>query len=252
MLCVGYIFILALRQAGVRWWVIFSLSGHSALLIFLLTSLYLFAVFRGVVRSQKIEVEHPLTSTTHYMVFYVGAPFLGGLAGCLAMAGQSSVGQFPLGIALATLGTTFLAWVIVDPVVGLLEMLLPASRRHRVEWLAQVKAEREKQRRGSERLLAEVLAKEESDRRRWQQMLKPQAQKLVELLTASGIDLKRVEREAADIGLNAWQLGGMSCMRQLRDMAIAISRQKSRNRAIIDYISVWWDGIGGWRHPSFG
>ena len=65
MLCMGYILVLALRQAGIHWWVIFSLSGHSALLIFLLISLYLFAIFRGVGSNQRIEMEHPLTSTNY-------------------------------------------------------------------------------------------------------------------------------------------------------------------------------------------
>ena len=252
MLCAGYILVLELRQARVRWWVIFSLSGHSALLIFLLISLYLFAIFRGVVRSQKIEGEHPLTSTSHYMAFYTAAPFLGGLAGCLGMAGEDNGGQFLFGIALATLGTTFLVWVVVDPVAGLLEMLLPASRRRRLERLARAKAEREKQRKNSERLLADVIAKEEAGQPRWQAVLRPQAEKLAELLTTGAGDLKQAEHEAVDMGLNAWQLGGVHCMRQLHDMAMAISKQKSQNKAVVDYISVWWDGIGSWRNPSLG
>jgi hypothetical protein len=252
MLCVGYILVLALRQAGVRWWVIFSLSGYSALLVFLLISLYLFAIFRGVVRSQKTEVEHPLTSTVPYMVFYVAAPILGGLAGCLGMAGEDKVGQFLLGIALGTLGTTFLVWVVVDPLAGLLEMLLPASRRHRAERVARARDERERRRKKSERLLADVLTKEELGQRRWQEVLRPQAEKLAELLTTDGRNLKQAEREAVDMGLGAWRLGGVGCMRQLHDMAMAISQQKSQNKAIIDYISVWWDGIGSWRNPSFG
>ena len=57
ILCTGYLLILALRQAGVHWWVIFSLSGHSAVLVFTLLSLYLFAFFRGTSRSQLIETE---------------------------------------------------------------------------------------------------------------------------------------------------------------------------------------------------
>lgn len=251
MLCVGYILVLALRQAGVRWWVIFSLSGYSALLVFLLVSLYLFAIFRGAARSQKIEVEHPLTSTNYYTAFYIAAPFLGGLAGCLGMIGENRINQFLLGIALGTLGTTFLVWVIVDPVAGLLEMLLsPVSRKHRAERLAQVKTQREEKQKAREHLLADLLAKEELARRRWQEVLKPQAEKLAGLLITSRIDIKQAEREAVDIGVKAWQSGGLSCMRQLRDMAIDLCRQKSQSKAIADYIPVWWDGIGSWRNPS--
>jgi hypothetical protein len=105
ILCVGFILVLALRQAGVNWWIIFSLSGPSALIILLLVSLYLFAVFRGAGASQKIELEHPLTSTDYYMMFYVVAPFLGALAGCLGMMGVSRIAQFLLGVALGTLSS---------------------------------------------------------------------------------------------------------------------------------------------------
>jgi len=253
MVCVGGILVLALRQAGFRWWVIFSLSGHSALLIFLLLSLYLFAVFRGVDRSQKIELEHPLTCTNYYMFFYVVAPFWGSLAGALGMIGEHRISNFLLGIALGTLGTTFLVWVIVDPIAGLVELLLlPASRSHCLERLAQAKAQREKQRRDREHLLAEVLANEESNQRMWQEMLKPQAEKLAGLLTVNTINFKQAERQAIDIGVRAWQTGGLGCMQQLRDMAIAICKYKYRDLALIDYISGWWDGIGTWRNPSPG
>lgn len=253
MLCVGYILVLALRQAGVRWWVIFSLSGHSVLIVFLLISLYLFAIFRGVGKTQKTEVEHPLTGTSYYMVFYIVAPFLGGLGGCLGMVGENRISQFLLGIALGTLGTTFLVWVIVDPLAGLLEMLLPpASRKHRVERLAQAKAQRAKRRKDRERLLAEVLAKEEWSRCRLEEVLKPQAERLAGLLATERIDFKQAEREAVDIGVHAWQIGGLSCMRQLRDMAMDLCKKKYKDLMIVDYVSSWWDGIGSWRNPSLG
>ena len=251
ILCIGYIMVFTLRQAGFQWWIIFSLSGHSALLTFMLVSLYSFALFRGVGRNQKIEAEHPLTSTNYYMVFYAATPFLGGLAGCLGMIGVNIIKEFLLGIAMGTLGATFLGWVIVDPVTGLLEMLLPpSSRKHRTERLAQAKAEREKRQKDRELLLAEVLAKEDSDRHRLQEVLKPKAEKLAELLTTNRTDFKQAEREAAGIGVKAWQIGGLSCMRQLRDMAIDLYKKKHQDSMTIDYISTWWDGIGSWRGPS--
>ncbi len=253
ILCVGYILVFTLRQAGFHWWVIFSLSGHSVLIVFLLISLYLFAIFRGVTRSQAIEIEHPLTSTNYYTVLYITTPFLGGLAGCLGMIGVSAIKQFLLGVALGTLGATFLAWVIVDSVTALLEMLLPAaSRKHRAERLAQAKAEREKRQKDRERLLAEVLAKEKSERRGWQEMLKPQAEKLAELLTTNRANFRKAEREAVDIGVDAWQIGGLSCMRQLRDMAMDLCKKKYQDSMIVDYVSSWWDGIGSWRNQPIG
>ena len=253
MLCMAYILILALRQAGVRWWIIFSLSGHSALLVFLLISLYLFAIFRGVGKSQKIEVEHPLTSTNYYVLFYVTAPFLGGLAGCLGMIGEGAISQFLLGITLGTLGATFLVWVIIDPAIGLLEVFLsPTSRKHYIERRAIAKAQRENRQRERAKLLAEVVKKEELDQQRWQEVLRPQAEKLAELLTTSGTNFKQAERKAIDIGVKAWQMGGLSCMRQLHHIAMTICKQRSKDKNIIDYISIWWDGIGNWRSPSLG
>jgi hypothetical protein len=249
--CVGYILVLSLRQAGARWWVVFTLAGHSTLLIFLLVSLYLLAIFRGT-GSQKIEAEHPLTSTSYYKGFYVTAPFLGGLAGCIGAIDIDRVGQFLTLIALGTLGTTFLVWVILDPAMGFLEtLLLPACRKHQAQRLAQAKAEREKKQKDRERLLAEVLAKGEMERRHWRQVLSPQAEKLAGLLAASGTDFKQAEREAVGIGLKAWQTGGLNCMRELHGMAIARLKQKDRNdKYIIDYISLWWEGIGTWRASS--
>jgi len=253
ILCVGYILISALRQAGVRWWVIFSLSGYSVFLFLLLMSLYLFAIFRGISSSQKVKIEHPLTSTNYYRVLYVTTPLLGGLAGCLGMIGVETISQFLFGTSLGTLGATFLVWVILDPAIGLLEMLLPpASRKHRAQRLARAKALREKRQKDRERLLAEVLAEEKSVRNHWQKLLNPNAEKLAGLLTADRIDFKQAELEAVDIGVNAWQIGGLSCMRQLRDMAMAIARQRSKNKAVIDYIDLWWDGIGSWRNTSLG
>ena len=175
MLSAGYILVFALRQANINWWVIFSLSGYSALLISLLVSLYLFAIFRGAGRSQKIEAEHPLTTTNYYMMFYMVAPFLGGLAGCLGMTGARRVSELLLGIALGTLATTFLVWIVVDPAAGLLEMLLPEGRKHRAKRLAQIKALREKRQEQQKRLLAEILTQEERDRCRWEQALRNRA-----------------------------------------------------------------------------
>ncbi|HIJ53534.1 MAG TPA: hypothetical protein HPP66_10330 [Planctomycetes bacterium] len=251
ILCIGYIMVFTLRQVGFQWWIIFSLSGHSALLAFMLVSLYSFALFRGVGRSQKIEAEHPLTSTNYYITFYVAAPFLGGLAGWVGMIGVSAIKQVLLGIALGTLVTTFLSWVIVDPVTGLLEMVLPpSSRKHRRNRLAKAKTDRIKRHKGRELLLADLLAKEESDRHGWQEVLKPEAEKLAELLATNRTDFKQAEREAAGIGVKAWQIGGLDCMRQLRDMTIDLYKKKHQDSMIIDYISTWWDGIGSWRSPS--
>jgi hypothetical protein len=221
------------------------------LIAFLSISLYLFAIFRGIGRSQNIEAEHPLTSTNYYTTLYITIPILGGLVGCLGMMGIHTIKEFFLGVALGTFGATFLVWVIVDPLTGTLEMLLPAScRKHRAQRLAKAKAEREEKQRERESFLEEILAYEESDRLHWEEVLKPHAEKLAGLLTADINEFRQAENEAIGIGVKAWQTGGIDCMRQLRDMSIGIYRQKNPNKTIVDYISSWWDGIGSWRIPS--
>lgn len=252
VLAVGYIFVLALRQAGVRWWVVFSLSGHGVLIVSVLVSLYLFAIFRGISSSQNVEVEHPLTSSTYYAAFYLLTPFLGGIAGCLGMIGSYSSSQFMLGIALGTLGVTFLVWVVLDPVIGLLEMLLPVSRKHRAIRLAEARAERERKQRDRDRLLNEVVEQDETNRRRWRKILQPEAERLAGLLIENGDDLNAAEREAIGIGVRAWQTGGGVCMRELRNAAMSLSRRRSPDKAVIDYINFWWDGIGNWRAKPLG
>ena len=167
------------------------------------------------------------------------------------IGGVSAIKEFLLGVALGTLGSTFLVWVIVDPATAWLELLLsPAARKHLAERLAEAKAEREQRQKEREGKLAEALAKYESDRLRWQEAFKAEAEKLAGLLTASRSDFLQAELEAVEIGVKAWQVGGLECMLQLRDMAIDLYSRKNQNKAIVDYISSWWDGIGRWRRPS--
>jgi hypothetical protein len=142
--------------------------------------------------------------------------------------------------------------VILDPVIGLLEMLLPISRRHRAVRLAHVKAEREKKQKDRERLLKDVLEQEEMDRRRWRELLEPEAQRLAGLLEENGNDLNEAQREAVGIGVRAWQIGGLTCMRELHDTAMNICRRHTVDKAVIDYVSFWWDGIGNWRAKPIG
>ena len=249
IICISYILVLTLRQAGVKWWIVFSLSGHGLLIALVLISLYLFAIFRGISSSQKVHIEHPLSSTNYYRIFYVMTPLLGGLAGCMGMIGISTLVQFASGLALGTLGTTFLVWVIVDPLVGLLETLLsPESRKHRSKRIAQAKALRQIRQENRDNLLKEVSVKEKLQRQHWREELKPKAEQLALMLTSDEIDFKQLECEAVGIGVNAWQIGGLSCMRELRNMAIDIA--KERDKSVIDYVGVWWDGIGNWREPS--
>ncbi len=141
------------------------------------------------------------------------------------MAGVDHLIRFFLGVAMGTLGTTFIVWVVVDPIAGLVEMLLPSSRKHRLERLAHVEAERRARQEKREQLLAEAFAREEQEPQRWQQHLRPHAERLAALLACNAKDVSLAEREAVDWGANAWRLGGLNCMRQLRDMTVAIHKE---------------------------
>jgi len=245
VVCVGYILALTLHQVGFKWWLIFSLSGPSAIVALLLISVYLFALVRDMSNTQQIQVEHPFTSTQYYMGFYVAAPLLGGLAGVFGMIGAGDPNRNALGVALGTLGTTFCVWVVLDPVIGLIEMLLPPSRRHRAERLAQAEVKRKTRQEKRDGLLADAVMREQQERDQWRHLLRPEAQRLAALL-ATDVSSRHAVQEAVDIGAHAWHLGGINCMRQLRDMAM----ENAGPAKTTDYISYWWDGIGDWRRPS--
>jgi hypothetical protein len=250
VVCIGYLSMLIMRQAGFNWWLIFSLSGQSVLLIFLLISLHLFAIFGANAAGQKTAIEHPLTSSGPYLAFYVSAPLLGVLAGAIAMAGETRITQFLSGIALGTLAVTFLTWVIIDPLASMLETLAPTSRERRLHRLAEANRRREERRRNREELLSRLFAQQEQDRRCWQELLMPDAEKLTVLLTANRANFAQAEHQAVGIGVRAWQIGGLDCMRQLHGMALELYKEKYRNLTITDHILNWWDGIGNWRTPN--
>ncbi len=247
ILCVGFLLVLALRQAGANWLIVFSLSGHGFLIVLVLVSLYLFAIYRGISSSQNVQPEHPLTTTRYYAGFYVTTPLLGSLAGFLGMIGAGSVSRFLTGIAMGTLGVTFFVWVVVDPALGLLELLLPTSRKHRARRLAENRALKEQRQRERDALLARALSQGDSERRGWHEVLHPQAEALARLLTEEQADRERAEREAVGIGVDAWRTGGLTCMKELHNMAITLSRKNDPKADIVDHITHWWDGIGTWR-----
>ena len=248
MLSVGYILVFALWQAGKSWWFIVSLSGYSALIIFLLISFYLFAVFRGVARSQKTVIEHPLTSSIYYSVFYDTSPFLGALAGVIGAIGVTRVTDYLAVITIGSFGTTFLIWIIIDPIAGIIEMMLPASRVHRRQRLEEARIKRQEENLANQRILDEIQSQTEQEKIGWDKALQPYAQRLAILVSDSELPDKNKEYEVVDIGVYAWRMGGIECMRRLHTMVKERYKQKIEGSLIIDYISIWWDGIGSWRN----
>ena len=246
ILCAGCVWVISLLQAGRSWWFIVSLTGYSTLTAFLLISLYLFAIYRGFARSHKIKIEHPLTTSVYYSLFYDTCPFLGSLGGLFAATGTANISEYLLITATGSLWTTFLVWIIVDPATGLVEMLLPSSRSHRKIRLARARSDRKTQYLDRQNLLEKVRVEEKLERDRWCEALKPYAEKLSILIADRPVD-EVARTQAVDIGVSAWQMGGIGCMRLLHQMARDIAGQKYENMNSIDRLSLWWDGIGCWR-----
>jgi len=249
MLSALFLLVIALRQARASWWFIFSLAGSSAGLLFLLISFYLFAVFRGVVRSQMIQIEHPLTCSVSYLALYDISPFLGALAGLAGGYGNAGIIQTMLSIATGSLAATFMVWVILDPAIGLLEMLIPASAQHRHQRTEQAKAAHQKQQEDNEQLLNELLERELLNRQHWQKTLQPMAQKLTGLMEKYNDGSKGTETHIVKIGAQAWRLGGIECMRQLHEM-VKNNQKKGKDELTVDCVAICWDGLGTWRLPG--
>lgn len=244
---VAYFFLFSLRQAGKSWWVIISLSGYSTSLVFLLGSLYLFAIYRGMARSQKIETEHPITTSFYYMVFYVIGPLLGGLAGAIGGIPNTQLRNYFLVVAVGTFWATFVVWIIIDLAAGLLEMLLPASSRHRKERLLEAEARRMQEQIAKQRILTEVERAEKSEQSHWEKVLRPYAQELARLLADAGDSCNSIEGQVVNIGLAAWRMGGLNCMRKLQSMVADTCKKQHTALTYKDYIAIWWDGIGSWQ-----
>jgi hypothetical protein len=243
----AYFFLFSLRQAGQSWWVIISLSSYSTSLVFLLGSLYLFAIYRGMARSQKIETEHPITTSFYYMVFYVISPLLGGLAGAIGGIPNARLRNYFLVVAVGTFWVTFIVWIIIDPAAGLFEMLLPASSRHREERLLEAEARRRQEQITKQRILTEVERAEKLEQSHWEKVLQPYAQELARLLAEIDDNRNSTENHVVNIGLTAWRIGGLGCMRKLLSMAADVCEKQRSASKCEDYIAIWWDGIGGWR-----
>lgn len=247
LLCAGYVLIISLVRAGKSWWFITSVGGYSAPIIFVLISLYLFAIFRDFARSQNLRVEHPLTTSYYYLIFYYISPFLGAAAGAIAGAGTKEITNYLMTAASGTLWMTAMVWVVIDPLAGAAEMLLASSRRHRRKRVSEAKIASQEKLAAQRKLFYELEAKEKHEKRQLNEALRGHAKKLTELLTDDSIDEATRESKAVEIGIAAWQMGGLNCMRYLHSMAMEEVKDKQAMSKEPDYISIWWDGIGTWR-----
>ncbi len=249
LLSAFYIFVLSLLQAGAKWWLIFTLSGPSAIVALFLVSVYLFAIFRGATRGEY-EIEHPLTGSSYYMVFYDLSPLLGCFGGVVGFNfdGEWLYKDFFLNVSYGILLATFLVWILVDPFVSLLENAMPQSRRHRALRISKAKLLRENKQKERQVLLEKVQEDAKREQQRWDEVLEPQAQALVQLFDSGNSD-EQAEKSVVDIGLTAWKMGGLNCMEHL--YSIVCQKLGKDGVGKKNYISLWWDGIGNWRYDPF-
>jgi hypothetical protein len=246
VICSLFLIIYRLREAELNWWVIISLSGPSFFILFLLFLVYLFAIFRGATRIEKTEKEHPLSVTRSYMFFYYLSPCLGGLAGLASTWGEDVVSDYLVGAALGTLAATFAVWIVVDPAISLIEMIMPESRKYRQERISRQRAKHEEMMQNQQRIIDAHDARQIEQQRLWASILKLEVEKLAYLPQNTQDSDEQREVEAVDIGAQAWRTGGIDCMRWLYDNALRVYRSQNSNANDWDQISAWWDGIGSW------
>ena len=247
LFCAAALLVISLRQVGVNWWVIFSISGYSAVLFTFLLAFYLFALFRGVVRAQYAE-EHPLSTSPAYLFLYDSAPFLGAITG---MLGSIGVGDWPALLRMVTegtLGMTFVTWVVLDSVVGGIESMLPQSIHHRSRRLAEARAEKQRIQQDNAAMLKSLEQRERELHRHWETAFRDEAKMLAELYCDGDSDHEQLQSRTAEAGAKAWQMGKISCMRFVHRMILEEMNRRPEGRHV-DYATLWWDGIGSWRRP---
>lgn len=248
LLCAAALLILSLRQAGVNWWLVFSISGYSAVFFAFLLAFYLFALFRGVVRAQCFE-EHPLSTSPAYLFLYDTAPFLGAVAGLLGSYGVSDWAVAARMVTEGTLGMTFVTWVVLDSVVGSIESMLPQSIDHRSRRLAAARAEKQRILRENAAMLESLEQSEQTLRCHWEEAFRETAVELADLYCSDKRELRQVQIRTVEAGAKAWQTGKIPCMRFVHRMIL--DEMNSRRKAqYVDYAALWWDGIGSWRRPK--
>lgn len=247
LLCAAVLLILSLRQAGFRWWVVFSISGYSAVMLFFLFTIYLFAIYQGVVRSQN-PTEHPLTTSSPYIILYDVAPFLGLISGILASSSLSWI-LLLNAVAQGTLAITVMIWVVIDPLVGLVESVLPASTAARRERVHKQRCLKIHLKHENEQLLIRLEQQENALRTQWADVFAPYSKEAATLLCTDQDQSERTQRRLIELGAMAWQQGQFTCMQQLHQMILREIRHHP-DPPTVDFAALWWDGIGVWRRPE--
>ena len=249
-LCALFLLVIALHEAQVSWWIVFSLSGYSGFVLLMLITVYLFAFFRGVIRTQTAK-EHPLTTSYAYILFYDLCPFLGSLAGLANFLTISEINLMErLGtISEGALSMTFLVWIILDPVMGSCEILIPSCAAHRKKRLSEIQEQKQKRKEEREALLQQALKYEKTNQARLQETYESMGDKLADLLCNSKLNRLELQKIVAQMGAQAWRQDGLEGMKYLQKIVHGKLEEK-QYISTWDVLSFWWDGIGSWRKPA--
>jgi hypothetical protein len=239
----------SLAASGLNWIALFSLSAQGVVLTGLAVFIYGFAVFRGAV-GERIEAEHPLTSSMPYRVFYLVLPVAGGILvgadGLLRVNATEGIRA----AALGTVVTAFVTWLFLDPFAGIVESALPESRRARSGRSAAVRAAREKRRLARERKMDELLRRHRRRGEEAASTVKRRAVEIADALVESSGHVELARAKTTTLAFETWREGGAESLSALRARVAALcdERGASRLAACLDY---WWDGLGGLGREKF-
>lgn len=223
------------------------LAADSVFISVVTAGLCAIALFALLLRRKARSIEHPLTSSNIYRYFYYLSPFIGAAAGAVVVIGINGTGGL-LVIATGSALITSAVWLIIDPAVTILELFGPNSIRLRRARARISKSRIQRRKSHKLQLIEEARLQNMSVQADWQHALEPYANELAALVTdTSGSEAHRRAR-AIDIALHASKMGGRQCMQHLYHMARRACREKTQDDWIAHNISVWWDGVGGWRN----
>ncbi|MBE0535406.1 MAG: hypothetical protein IH624_07020 [Phycisphaerae bacterium] len=244
--CTGCLLVWPVLFTGEDGSYVFSAMRSGTVLVCVLAGLAAAVTLHRFSGGRRDDREHPITNSGGYTLFYSISPLVGGVAGGLVAAGGSEPQYYAGWIAAGSYLAGVLVWLLATPLLYAAEMLLPSSRRHRAARLACARTMRRQAHSAKERALAELEATELKKLETWNHLLQPRARELAGLAITGPTALERNRGKIVDIGIEAWQIGGVSCMRHLHAMAAEVSKKESGDTKSIDLIVPCWDGIGNW------
>lgn len=248
LLCSAFLFVFSLYQMGFHWWVTFSISSYSAVIVLFLMTIYLFSIYKGVVRNSN-SIEHPLTTSPYYVLLYDLAPFLGSIAGLFAISFSQPILFMFSTAAQGTLVMTFVMWILLDSLAGLIESSFPQSIRHRKNRVAEMQEKKRLQALERQKLLEQIDLQEKQSRSELTLLFQPYAVEVADLLCGLSGNAQTVQKRIIELGALAWHQGGLLAMQFFYTLIFEEVKERITHPSV-DFVTLYWDGIGNWRRPD--